>query len=119
MNIRSLIAAPIAVLLAVLSLAAVRSNTDVARPALAAPLALRPGLSISTLPPRQIHPSAQELRDAALLPAQTTASLGQTQPGRAGSLAGVVRHGQALASTFSPSMPYYAFAPRLLNVAKD
>lgn len=116
MTIRSMIAAPIAVLLAVLSLAAVRSNVDIARPALAAPLALRPGLSISTLPARQVHPSAADLREAAMLPAQPMAS--RQEAGGDPSLAGMHAHGQVLADAFRPVMPYYAFAPRLLS-AKD
>lgn len=116
MTIRSMIAAPIAVLLAVLGLAAVRSNIDVARPALAAPLALRPGLSISTLPARQIHPSAADLREAAMLPAQPMAS--RQEAGGGLSVAGVPAHDQVLAEAFRPAMPYYAFAPRLLT-AKD
>lgn len=116
MTIRSMIAAPIAVLLAVLSLAAVRSNVDIARPALAAPLALRPGLSISTLPARQIHPSAADLREAAMLPAQPMASVHAAEDDS--SVAGVRAHDQALAEAFRPAMPYYAFAPRLLT-AKD
>ena len=116
MTIRSMIAAPIAVLLAVLSLAAVRSNIELARPALAAPLALRPGLSISTLPARQVHPSAADLRDAAMLPAQPMASRQQTESGP--SVASMRAHDQVLADAFRPAMPYYAFAPRLLS-AKD
>ena len=116
MTIRSMIAAPIAVLLAVLSLAAVRSNIELARPALAAPLALRPGLSISTLPARQVHPSAADLRDAAMLPAQPMASRQQAEDGP--SVTGMRAHDQVLADAFRPAMPYYAFAPRLLS-AKD
>ncbi|MHC1479900.1 hypothetical protein ACYJW8_06580 [Frateuria aurantia] len=117
MNIRSLLAAPIAVLLAVLSLAAVRSNVDIARPAMAAPLVLRPGLSISTLPVRQVHPSAADLREAAMLP--DTSGNGRLASDSEVVLGTPASRQQALASTLTPVMPYYAFAPHLLTAAKD